>query len=174
MIDPSHEIRRLDEKDLDAFFQLRLEALQESPTSFVVSYEEEKSLGSLPYKNLFQASNKDEFVLGAFINHSLIGLIAGFRGRKSNIKHKCTLWGTYVAPNSRKQHVGTFLMEAAIDYAKTILKCPLLYLSVESTNQAAKKLYENSGFKSWGIEPYAMVIDGKPYALQHMSLTLTG
>jgi RimJ/RimL family protein N-acetyltransferase len=45
-------------------------------------------------------------------------------------------------------------------------------LSVSGSASAARHLYEKLGFKSWGEEPDAMRIDGRPVSEHHMGLSL--
>ncbi|MGE8367843.1 GNAT family N-acetyltransferase, partial [Cupriavidus sp.] len=47
-----------------------------------------------------------------------------------------------------------------------------LNLCVNAENTAAKQLYESLGFATFGIEPRAMVVDGRFYDEQHMVLKL--
>ena len=46
-------------------------------------------------------------------------------------------------------------------------------LAVTAGNDAALKLYESLGFKAWGLEPAALVIDGVAYDEIPMTKTLT-
>ena len=57
---------------------------------------------------------------------------------------------------------------AAIVHVKDKTSCVAIYLSVESTNIAARKLYESCGFKVWGAELKAKKIGLKFYDSLHM------
>ena len=74
-------IRQLTLDDADAFFYLRLKALQESPTSFLGSYEEEKQSGKASIENLLRQNKINNVVFGAFMGDSLIGVVGLFQAQ---------------------------------------------------------------------------------------------
>lgn len=78
----------------------------------------------------------------------------------------------YVQADYRKHAVGKKILETAIKHGKEKMQCLIINLSVETTNIAAKKLYEAYGFKAWGTEAKAMRVDQKFHDLFHMSLLL--
>ncbi|MDE2117655.1 MAG: GNAT family N-acetyltransferase, partial [Betaproteobacteria bacterium] len=90
-------IRRLAPSDADAFHALRLAALQNEPSAFGSSYEEEKDFPRITVESRL-VENTDRGVFGAFEGDKLIGLVA--LGRESRIKlaHKAMIWGMYVSP----------------------------------------------------------------------------
>jgi RimJ/RimL family protein N-acetyltransferase len=45
-------------------------------------------------------------------------------------------------------------------------------LSVSGSARAAQQLYEKIGFKVWGVEPDAMIVDERLQTEHHMSLLL--
>ena len=49
----------------------------------------------------------------------------------------------------------------------------LLVLTVTEGNTVATNLYEAAGFRSFGIEPKAMKIEGRFFGKNHMALDLT-
>lgn len=51
----------------------------------------------------------------------------------------------FVTPESRKQGVGSLLLSAAVDFAKS-MKAIRLTLSTEVTNETAQALYESKGW----------------------------
>lgn len=163
-------IRRLKKSDLNTFFKLRLEALQNSPTSFLSSYEEEEAFGISLYESLFNQDRDENIIFGAFIDEKLVGSIGLYQEKKHKAKHKSNIWGMYVQPDYRGQSIGGALIEKVLLHVKSKIKCMVVCLSVEATNTPAKKLYESCGFKVWGIEPKALQINGKYYDELHMVL----
>lgn len=166
-------IRKLNENDLNHFFDLRLESLQNSPSSFLSSLDEEKSRGSAFYApTLNQEKGKDNVIFGAFIENNLIGYVGIYKDTGSKINHKSNIWGLYVKPTYRNRGVAKALLSDVIKFSKNEINCALVKISVEETNTAAKKLYESFNFKIWGTEPLAMQIDGTFYNEHHMMLLI--
>lgn len=164
--------RSLTKNDLNAFFNLRLEALQHAPTSFCSSYEEEKSAGTQLFENILNHDDSSNVIFGAFIDKQLIGTMGIFQDTRLKGKHKCTIWGVYVDAAYRQHGVAKSLLNEVIAHAKNATGCILINLIVETTNVAAKRLYESYGFEVWGSEPNAMQVDGKFYDHYHMALSL--
>lgn len=163
-------IKRLLKEDLDSFFKLRLESLLNSPTAFLSSYKEEKSLGTVLYENSFTQNKVNNLILGAFVDDQLIGFVGVYQEEKEKTNHKANIWGMYVRPSYRKQGIGKALMDSILTHIKNNMDSQIIHISVEATNQSAKKLYESYGFKIWGIEPKAMKIKGEFYDELHMAL----
>lgn len=165
-------IRRLAKNDTNIFFNLRLEALQNSPASFLSLYEEEKVSGPSFFENILCQNGIENIIFGAFVNNKLVGSIGIFQEARATTKHKCTIWGIYIQPAYRKRGIAKALMEIAIKHAKNSMHCSIVNLSVETTNVAAKKLYQSYGFEVWGIEPNAKQLHGKFYDSCHMALLI--
>lgn len=163
-------IRRIAEEDLHAFFRIRLEALLNSPTAFLASYEEEKSLGASFYEKPIMQNKIGNLILGAFVQQKLVGFIGMYQEEKQKTKHKAKIWGMYVQPDYRNQGAGKMLMDNLLAYIQNNLNSTVINISVEASNLAAKKLYESYGFKTWGIEPKAMKINDEFYDEAHMAL----
>lgn len=163
-------VRRLTKNDANDFFNLRLESLQECPSNFLSSYDEEKITGRSFFENLLASDDNKNVIFAAFIKNKMIGSIGIYQEKAIKAAHKCNVWGMYVQANYRKHAVGKQLLESAIHHAKEKMHCLIMNLSVETNNIAAKNLYETYGFKIWGTETKAMRIDQRFYDEFHMSL----
>lgn len=166
-------IQMLEKNDLNRFFDLRLEALQNSPTSFLSSYKDEKGLGPEMYESILnQNEGNDNVIFGAIMQDNFIGIIGIYREQKSKINHKANIWGMYVKPSYRNKGIGKALLEKVLHHARNKMDCSLINISVEETNAAAKNLYESFGFTIWGTEVKAMQVNGVFYSEHHMSLLI--
>ena len=65
----------------------------------------------------------------------------------------------YVTPEMRGKGVAKSLMHEAIDKARTLEGIEQIYLTVVSSNVAAKKLYTSLGFEVYGTEKRALKIE---------------
>ncbi|GCE28893.1 N-acetyltransferase [Dictyobacter alpinus] len=142
--------------------QLRLRALREVPEAFGSSFEEERDFPlSLVESRLDSAAAHGErFVLGAFdAAGTMVGLVGFFRESHSKMRHKATIWGTYVIPEVRGQGVGRMLMQEVLKRAHEFSGLEQIHLSVVSTNAGARALYDSLGFQPYGLEPHGIKID---------------
>jgi RimJ/RimL family protein N-acetyltransferase len=89
------------------------------------------------------------------------------------LAHKGYIWGMFVDAASRQQGVARRLMLEAIAMARTVPGLRQLNLGVKANNAAAIQLYESLGFKAFGHEAGAMLVDGVLQDEVHMSLRLS-
>jgi ribosomal protein S18 acetylase RimI-like enzyme len=78
----------------------------------------------------------------------------------------------YVAPELGRSGVGRALLRHLVAAAKRQSGLEQLVLTVTQSNDAARGLYESEGFRSFGIEPRAIRVDGRYYDKNHMVLML--
>lgn len=165
-------IRRLKPEDAAAFQAFRLSALQEAPTAFGSSFEEEVSFPPSIIEGRL-ALKPDQGPFGAFEDQKLIGLIALGRESKKKLSHKALVWGMYVKPSHRGKGIGNALLHEALSLARSASGVVQVNLSVNANNTSAIRLYESAGFKIFGHEPSALHINGEFHDELHMYLRLT-
>ena len=164
------EIRKLTSEDAKAYWDLRLEALQQDPEAFATTYKDAISRVD-PLKRV--ASNLDSEVsatLGAFIDNELVGVMTIAEEGAPKLRHRVNLFAVYVTPRVRGQRIGMDLLQAVIKHSKQLPYVEKINLTVVSTNDRAIKLYEKVGFKSFGLEHHAMKIDDTYVDEIYMSL----
>jgi RimJ/RimL family protein N-acetyltransferase len=162
------QIRRLTENDWVLWKAFRVIALNNAPEAFASSLEEEQSLPD----RQFQDWLKRNFVLGAFVSGHLIGSAGFFILDFSKERHRGVLFGVNVMPEYRNQGVAQKLVQEVVDRAKSeVLQ---LHLKVVSTNAAAIRVYEKSGFKYYGVEPRSLKIGDRFYDENMMILYFNG
>lgn len=165
-------IRLLNKDDAVAYKELRLYALQESPTAFGTAYEEEIQRPlSMTQQRIVQPGTGG-FTLGDFDNARLVGVTTMLMNDRVKMNHSGAIVGVYVHPDVRGQGRGRALMEMTIDRCRSISGLKQVQLSVVTTNTSAKALYESLGFKVYGIEPRALLVDDIYYDEAHMILML--
>lgn len=166
------EIRLLGPADADKYWALRLEALQQNPEAFLSSYEE-----ALEQKNPIEqiANNftaKKNYTFGAFENVELIGVVTLLQEERVKIQHRANIFAMYVSSNKQGLGVGKALLIEAINKAKSIEGIEKINLTVTANNQKAKNLYTRLGFKSYGLEEKALIVNGIYYDDEYMVLHL--
>jgi ribosomal protein S18 acetylase RimI-like enzyme len=161
------QIRRLAPADALSFRTLRLRALREHPDAFTSSYEDDRDQ---PVEAAAARLAGHAF-WGAYQGSELYGIVGLEREARAKNRHKATVVGMYVAPEVAGQGVGRALLEELLAHAR-VAGVQSLVLTVTDGNAAATRLYEAAGFRSFGVEPDAIRVDGRSYAKNHMHLHL--
>jgi ribosomal protein S18 acetylase RimI-like enzyme len=152
-------IRKVDPRDAEAFWALRLRALREHPNAFAASPDEDEKVGLDEVRERLAAA--DGVVVGAFSIASLEGMAGVLRERRIKQSHRAHLWGVYVADEARGQGIGRRLLEAAIEGAREQLKVERLLLSVADEATSARQLYESVGFRAYAKDERALRVAGR-------------
>ncbi|NKW09101.1 GNAT family N-acetyltransferase [Ochrobactrum tritici] len=150
-------VRALEKGDLHRYRAIRLSALQRAPMAFGSSFEEENAYSdSVLARRLEQVDGN--VVFGAFDGESLLGTAGLFRHDRKSERHRGTLWGL-CGPEARGLELGKALVSKVIDHAaKQVL---VLDAKVVATNEAAKRVYYALGFKTYGVEPKSLYVQGQ-------------
>ncbi|MDQ1817143.1 GNAT family N-acetyltransferase [Massilia sp. CCM 9210] len=156
------QIRRLAPSDASAFQSLRLASLQECPSAFSSSYEEECDTPlSTIEAHMAPDSGRNRF--GAFDGAELVGIVGVGRESAPKLRHKGFVRGMVVAPAWRNKGVGRQLLAHALAFADAMPGLRQVTLTLTAGNAAALALYESMGFRIFGHEPRALCVDGVFY-----------
>lgn len=164
------EIRRLTPADAPVYRELRLRALREHPDAFTSSYEEEAQR-SVEH-SVKRLADADTAFWGAWEGSQIAGMVGLEREARPKNRHKGHVVAMYVAPERAGAHLGRRLMDALLREA-AIQGIEMLVLTVTEGNERATGLYERVGFRSFGIEPRAIKVDGRYFGKNHMVMDLT-
>ena len=136
------------------FKDVRLRALQDSPTAFSSTYAEESLLTDTDWvKRAAQWNSEKSIGYLAMDARISCGIASGLLDQVDATRaHLLSMW---VAPTHRRQGVGRTLVEAIVTWARTQNLRTLLLLET-SNNEGAIKFYQQLGFTLTGrTEPYA-------------------
>lgn len=166
-----HTVRRLTQADLASYRALRLQALHECPTAFIATPATEQKLADALILARFE-STPGQAIWGGFDAEArLCAMLGMYRDLNEKLAHKAHLFGTYVQPAARGHGLGQKLMQAAIAYGRSLGLRQIL-LGCNTDNRSALRLYEQSGFRSYGVEAAAICVNGVFFDEVLMALVL--
>ena len=168
-------VRLLGSADAAAYRALRLRMLLLHPDAFTSSYEEDvcQPLEWTQSRITYTPWTPDSFVLGAFeADDSLIGAVGIKREVRRKQAHKAILFGMFVAPEHGRRGVGKALLQACVTRCRQAAGLLQIHLTVTADNQPANALYATAGFRVYGVEPRAVMVDGVGYSKRQMVLAL--
>jgi len=164
------DIRRLTPDDAPAYRSVRIRALGEYPEAFTSSYEEEVER---PIEDTARRlADPNITIWGAWDGEDLAGMVGLARETRAKNRHKATVIGMYVGLEHLGSGLGRRMFEVLLEEARQG-GIEVLVLTVTDGNTTAIRIYESVGFRSFGIEPKAIKVDGRYFAKNHMVLDLT-
>ena len=169
MSGPNVKIRPLAPGEIDAFLELRREALAVEPLAFAASPEDDRG-SSAEFMRESLGDPDNAAVLGAFDGEELVGIAGVGRFSKKKQAHRAIIWGMYVSPAGRGRGLGRALLDAAVERARSWPGVLQVQLSVTDAAPEARRLYESAGFREWGVEPRALGKDGQYVTERHLVL----
>ena len=141
------KIHRADAQDVQAFKQIRLEALKLEPASYASSYD---SWANLPDEEWVRRMQQPVFI--AYDGDDPVGLTGLMRQSSAKMTHRASIIMVYVRESHRRAGIAAALLEAAKTAAKAdgIIQ---LELAVSAENEPAIRFYLHEGFTEIGRIP---------------------
>ncbi len=156
----SYAIRQLSESDLCSYRALRLQALTECPAAFGATPATEQALADAQLLSRFCGAQGQSMWGGFDADGRLCATLGLHRDQGEKTAHKGHLFAMYVAAPARGQGLACRLLETAVERGRA-LNLRQLMLGCNAGNGNALRLYEQTGFREYGLEPAALYVDGK-------------
>ena len=154
-------IREASLADAIQFRELRLEALQDTPTAFPADYLTNASQPPSYWQDRLK-EEEGAIIFFAEHEHRLIGMMGIARGRSPKTKHSADIWGVYIRPEWRGLHIAEALIETCIEWAKS-RDVNIIKLGVITASTSAVRCYQRCGFTIYGTEPRGIFYNGQYY-----------
>lgn len=144
-------LRFLTVDDMPAFRSLRMQALKETPLSYMHIHDEEIQKPDAYHENMLKFNK----VMGAFDEDVLVAFafMSPFGATKQ--RHKCSIWGAYVKTEYRNQGVGKDMRRALFTHAK---EAGIEYClsSIVSGNDASLGMHTSLGYEVMYTEKHGL------------------
>jgi ribosomal protein S18 acetylase RimI-like enzyme len=139
-----NRIGKLPGKRWEDLKQLRLEALENVPSAFGSSLEEERRLPEKVWRERIKS------VLIAFSEGKPVGMVSYVFNERVKTKHVAHIYGVYVTQKHRGQGMGQMLMDRALFEIRKNRNIVKVQLSVNPLLRTAVSLYKGEGFEVVG------------------------
>ncbi|MEJ0063610.1 MAG: GNAT family N-acetyltransferase [Alphaproteobacteria bacterium] len=150
-------IKRLTVDDIEAFHELREEAIALYPESFGSPEEEEGGEArDAAYRRWLNGE-----ILGAFEDGNLVGATGFYIPADEKVQSHGQIFTVYVRAAYRKKGIGDRLLKSILDLAKS--RVDQVRLRVVHTAKDAIKTYLRNGFEIYGTESRAVSIGNIHY-----------
>ena len=163
-------IREATLADVVQFRELRLNALQDSPTAFSADHAVNLNLPMSFWEGRVTPDEHGKLFFAEY-ESQLIGMTGIRQGESPKTRHGGYIWGVYVRPEWRGLHIAEIFIETCIEWAK-IKGIDIVKLGVMTNNTSAVRCYERCGFTTYGTEPRGILYEGKYYDEYLMSRML--
>jgi ribosomal protein S18 acetylase RimI-like enzyme len=163
-------VRPLAAADAEQYRALRLSSLRNFQFAHGPDYEE--SLGLDVEWHAKRLAHEGHYWFGAFDGGVLVGAIClrTEEGRRS--RHSASLRSLMVGVSQQGRGIGRLLVAHLIDFARSLGYVRQITLSVVDGNVPAIRIYDAFGFEQFGLEPDALLHEGRYLARQNRQLIL--
>lgn len=166
-------IRLLTPADAAAYKALREQALRDAPEAFVSDYATARQRPAAEYAQRFGKPLSGTFFLGAFdVQGRMVGSVGCERSPLVKQRHNASVVAMMVAAQAQRQGMGRALLMHCLALAERVPGLEQLTLMVTASNTHAVRLYERAGFRAWGLQPRAILVNGTAYDKLHMQRLL--
>jgi ribosomal protein S18 acetylase RimI-like enzyme len=167
-------LRPLVETDAQQYRLLRLASLRDFQFAHGPDYEE--ALAKSVAWHAQRLAKTDYHWFGAFdgagADAPLVGAICLRTQEGRRLRHSASLNSLMVDQRYHRAGIGRMLVAHLLAHARSLGTIRQLTLEVNESNLPARRLYDSFGFLQFGLEPDAILHEGRYCAKQHLVLSL--
>jgi ribosomal protein S18 acetylase RimI-like enzyme len=163
-------VRPLVQDDAQQYRALRLASLRDFQFAHGPDYEE--ALAKTLAWHAQRLAKPDYHWFGALDGPALVGAICLRTQEGRRLRHSASLNSLMVASSHQRAGVGRLLTAHLIEHARSLGHIRQITLEVNESNVPARRLYDSVGFRQFGLEPDAILHEGRYCAKQHLQLSL--
>lgn len=167
-------IRELTPQDAEQFRSLRRQAVALNEGGFATALDEweSKSLSEISGILEEEFTSPNDFILGAFVDDNLVGMIGFFRPDKPKLERRGHIWGTFLLPEYRGKGVAGKLLDELVNRARHMSGLEHIQLTTLNKYRNSVNLYLSRGFRIFATEKTAVRLGDKSYDELYMTLAL--
>lgn len=167
-------IRELTPKDAAQFKALRQRAAELSEGGFAVALDDWTNRPLQEIEKMLQQEHEsfNDFILGAFVDDQLVGMVGFFRPTKPTLGHKGHIWGMFMNPEWRGHGLAGKLLDDLINRVRKLPRVEKLQLTTTNQYKAAISLYKSRGFQIIATEEQSIRVGNTRYDELYMSMNL--
>jgi ribosomal protein S18 acetylase RimI-like enzyme len=163
-------VRPLVQDDAQQYRLLRLASLRDFQFAHGPDYEE--ALAKDLDWHAQRLAKPEYHWFGAFDGETMAGAICLRMQEGRRLRHSASLNSLMVARSHQRAGIGRLLVAHLIGFARSLGTVRQLTLEVNESNVPARRLYDSFGFLQFGLEPDAILHEGRYCAKQHLHLSL--
>lgn len=158
-------VRRLTPEDAPQFVALRHLGLERHPEAFATGAEAWRDPSPEAVAATLGSADApwDRFVLGAFEEDRLVGLLGFKREPRASVRHKGSLWGFVVHPDHRRRGHGGALVRAAVEELRRAPGLEYVRLVVTLVDEDALRIFLAHGFVQYATERGGIRAGGRTF-----------
>ena len=163
-------VRKLYPDESALYRAIRRQCLNTEPDHFGSTFEEESNMPRLKFESWIEQEDSDHVMFGALDGEKLVGSVGFTRQERQKARHRGEVVQMYVDASYRGQRLGEGLLRGLLNQVFSLEGVEQAQLSVVAHNQAAIRLYERIGFRSFGVQPNYFKVGVHYYDQQFMQL----
>jgi len=157
-------IRKLLGSDYDSFHTMRIGMLELNARDYTAGASDWRNASQEQIMSYLRENEEgsDNFVLGAFRDGELVGMLGFRRETRATVRHKGSTWGLFAKPGLENVEVEKLLLAEAIKTVRSYADFEYIRTVQNVSNIEKIDLFLALGFKKYGLEERSMRV-GQQY-----------